>query len=383
MVLVGAIGIATPIGAAAISPPFPPVLSARAAILMDARNGALLYEKNAFRQMDPASTTKIMTALLIIEHGHLNRIVTVSQRADATTGSSLHIRHGQQYTRLDLLRGMLLRSGNDASVALAESDAGSVTRFVAEMNVKAQQLGAFNTSYENTHGLTRPGHYTSAYDLALITRAALRLPIFQDIVRSQELTIREIHHQSSRTIANTNLLLYGFAGADGVKTGTTAAAGKCVVASATRDGQQLIAVILNSQHRWQDAQDLLNWGFGAWTRVQVLESGHAVIVRPVKGGVRTVVALVTHGSVSLDMMPGNVYAVSVVAPSVLRAPLEPSQAVGWATVAVVGQPTERVPLFPARSVRACPAPRTFWHWMRSRIVNRGNWADHSATIALG
>lgn len=377
------VGIAAPVHAADVSRNAPPMLSARAAILMDAQNGTLLYEKNAFRQVDPASTTKIMTAILVIEHGGLNQIVTVSRRADGTSGSSLHIHHGQQYTRLDLLRGMLLRSGNDASVALAESEAGSITRFVAEMNVKAQQLGAFNTAYENTHGLTRPGHYTSAYDLALITRAALRLAVFQEIVRSQELEIRELHHRSARTISNTNQLLYGFAGADGVKTGTTAAAGKCVVASATRDGRQLIAVILNSQHRWQDAQDLLNWGFVAWNRVNVLKSGQTVAIRPVQRGVQAEIALVSHQTASFDLMPGDPYAVLVVAPVALRAPLVSSRAVGMATVAVGGQPVQRVALFPAHSVRARHSPQTFWHWIRNRLVNRGNWDDHSATIASG
>lgn len=345
---------------------------------MDAQNGALLYEKNAFIQMDPASTTKIMTALIVIEHGHLDRIVTVSKRADLTTGSSLHIRQGHQYTRLDLLRGMLLRSGNDASVALAESDAGSVTRFVAEMNVKAQQLGAFNTSYENTHGLTRPGHYTSAYDLAIITRAALEMPLFQEIVRSSQLTIREVHHNSARTISNTNQLLYGFKGADGVKTGTTAAAGKCVVASATRNGRQLIAVILNSRNRWEDAQRLLNWGFDTWTQEPVLQANHPVSFRPVTNGERSTVALVTHRTVSVELMHGESYEIFVAVPSALRAPLRPSQPVGLATVTVVGQPIERVPLFPARTVNVCRPPQKFWRWFVFRRSSRGNSAAHSA-----
>jgi D-alanyl-D-alanine carboxypeptidase (penicillin-binding protein 5/6) len=348
-----------------------PSLTGQAAVLMDARTGQLLYEKNAFLQMDPASTTKMMTALLVIEHGHLNRLVKISKRADYTTGSSLHIRRDQVYTRMDLLKGLLLRSGNDASVALAESEAGTVERFVAQMNVRAQQLGAFNTAYENTHGLTRPGHYSSAYDLALIARAALKHPLFQQIVRSQELDIMEQTHHKKRRISTTNQLLYGFPGADGVKTGTTNAAGKCVVASATRDGRQLIAVILKSSGRWEDASQLLNWGFSAWQPLRAAQAGAVVTRRPVENAARRVhfVGLEPHQSLWTEVPTEAPAKLWVAAPSALHAPLRTGRRVGFLTVEVPGQPPERVALYPERNVSARPLERA-WEWFFHRSQPR-------------
>ncbi len=341
----------------------PPYVSARAAIVMDARNGAILYERNAFLQMDPASTTKIMTALLVIEHGHLDKTVTVSRRADRTPGSSLHIWANHQYTRLDLLRGMLLRSGNDASVALAESDAGSIERFVAEMNVKAQQLGAFNTAYENTHGLTRPGHYSSAYDLAVISRAALAMPLFRDIVKSRQLTITELTRHQSRTVSNTNQLLYGFPGADGVKTGTTDAAGKCLVASATRDHRQLIAVVLKSGDRWGDAARLLSWGFIHWQSVQAVQAGAVVTSRPVAEGNPAFIGLVTHRPLWVDIPAGGTYQTRVTVESQLSAPVSTRRRLGFVTIMVTGQPPERAGLYASGRVRAKHPVSRFWRWL--------------------
>lgn len=346
--------------------PLPPDVGARAAILVNARNGAILYEKNAFRQMDPASLTKMMTALLVIEHGHLNQVVTISKRADYTSGSSLHIAHGQQYTRLDLLKGLLLRSGNDASVALAESEAGSVERFVAEMNVKAQQLGAFNTSFENTHGLTRPGHYSSAYDLSLIARTALRLPLFQEIVKSPEQEIMELTRHKKRTVHTTNALLFGFPGADGVKTGTTSAAGKCLVASATRDHRQLIAVVLHSPDRWHDAGALLNWGFSQWSSVKAVSAGAAMVERPVPGGNPDAAALAPHRSVWVDIPLNGHYETSVDVPTRLRPPLSPKQRAGFITITPPVQPSIRVGLYPTQPVRKQLPPVRFWHWLFHR-----------------
>lgn len=339
----------------------PPAITAQAAVVIDAANGTILYEKNAFLQMDPASTTKIMTALLVIEHGDLNRRVVISQRAHLTGGSSLHLHEREEYTRLDLLKGMLLRSGNDASVALAESDAGSVERFVAEMNVRAQELGAFNTSYENTHGMTRPGHYSSAYDLALITRAALKLPVFQEIVRSQELSIRELTRDAPRTVHNTNQLLYGFAGADGVKTGTTDAAGHCLVASATRQGRQLIAVVLKSAHRFGDASALLDYGFDAYSRVQLAAPGQPLTWRTVRGGRQTSVALVAHQALWVDVPTGQSASLALLAPSMLWAPVDPQRPVGRLVARVEGQPTQIAALYPARPVQArLSNPKRWW-----------------------
>lgn len=342
----------------------PPQVSARAAILVDAQTGAILYEKNAFAQMDPASLTKMMTALLVIEHGHLDRLVTVSRRADYTGGSSLHIEENEQYTRRDLLTGLLLRSGNDASVALAESEAGSMERFVAEMNVKAQELGAFNTSFENTHGMTRPGHYSSAYDLSLIARAALKKPLFRDIVARQESVITELTRHQRRQIHNTNQLLYGFPGADGVKTGTTDAAGKCLVASATRNGRQLIAVVLNSPDRWDEASRLLEWGFHAWTQVQAVTAYRTVAQLAVSEGRKNLVDVVPHQSRIISVPVGQSYETYIALPSHVSAPLVASAVVGYLTIVAPNQAAMRIPLYPRHAVARLSALEKWWRWLK-------------------
>ncbi|MCY0879839.1 MAG: D-alanyl-D-alanine carboxypeptidase [Firmicutes bacterium] len=358
----GALGGA-PVRAASLTPA--PVLGARAAILMDARTGAILYEKHAFLQMDPASLTKMMTALIVIRHGHLDQRVPISRGADQTPGSSLHVRMGEEYTRLDLLKGLLLRSGNDAAVALAESDAGSVQRFVAWMNVTAQSLGAFNTSFENPHGLTRPGHYSSAYDLALIARAALQHPLFREIVRSNEATITEQRSLTRRTIHTTNQLLYGFPGADGVKTGTTSAAGKCLVASATRHQWQLIAVVLNSPDRWGDASRLLNWGFENWELRRLLVADVPIAQRPVVDGRQAQVAIVPHRALWVVVPRGDAVRTVVSLPDKLTAPILPRHRVGFYHVLIPGQPVESRALYPAKPVALKP-----W-WQRSLERLRG------------
>lgn len=341
----------------------PPQFSAQASILVDARTGQILYEKHAFRQMDPASLTKIMTAIITIEHGHLSRRVTISRRAAGTIGSKLHMRAGQQYTVDDLLKGLLLRSGNDAAVALAEADAGSVGRFVAEMDIKAQELGAFNTTFENPNGLTAPGHYSSAFDLAMITQAALRLPLFRTLVASREATVTELTHQRSRVIHNTNRLLYGFSGADGVKTGTTNAAGKCLVASATRQGRQLIAVVLNSSNRWGDASRLLSWGFSHWQLINVVHQGQTIAQVTVTDGVVHRVGLVSERPVWVSLPVGAPYKVRYIGPQRVAAPIG-RKPLGTVLVTSPDLSAIRVPLVPKRTVAKKPPVRKFWNFLR-------------------
>lgn len=347
----------------------PPVVSAKAAILVDVKTGTILYEKNAFRQMDPASITKVMTALLVIDKGHFNRTVTISRRADLTGGSSLHIRMNDKYTVEDLLRGLLLRSGNDAAIALAEADAGSVERFVRQMNQKARQLGAYNTSFENPNGLTAPGHYSSAYDLSLIARAALKKPLFRQIVSSPNQTITELRRHRKREISNTNQLLHGFPGADGIKTGTTHAAGKCVAASATRDNRQLMAIILNSHNRWGDASSLLNWGFKYWNDVEVFRKDEVMGSIPITGGQRPSVPVVASRSAWATIPVESRYHVILSLPSSLRAPVA-RQPVGYATVEAPGDAPITIRLQPQSHVAPVQMHQTFWKrvkgWLRWR-----------------
>lgn len=361
--------IRTPLSQHAVQSQQGPHVVSRAAILIDARTGAILYEKNAFKQMDPASVTKMMTALLVIQHGHLSRTVTISRQAAYTVGSRLHIAPGQRYTVYDLLHGLLMRSGNDASVALAEADAGSVNKFVAKMNMSAQELGAFNTQFENPNGLTKPGHFSTAYDLALIARHAMRIPLFRKIVASKEAYVTELRGRHRRTLNNTNQLLYTFPGANGVKTGTTDAAGKCLVASATRNGEELIAVVLHSQDRYRDAMHLLEWGFGHWATIPVLEPGTAVAKAPVAGGQTPFVPLEPDRAVWLSLPNQETYHLTPTI-KVLQAPVPRRQPAGFITVTTPGQPAVVTGL---RTMQGdgVKAPRhPVWSWLKS-LFSRG------------
>ncbi len=348
----------------------PPHVSAHAAILVDARTGAILYEKNGFTQKDPASITKMMTALLVIEQGHLDRIVTVSPKAASTIGSSMHIRARQRYTVMDLLRGLLLRSGNDAAVALAEADAGSVARFVAEMNIKAQQVGAFNTSFENPNGLTAPGHYSSAYDLSLIARKALDLPTFRKLVGTKEDIVIEQRSRHQRTVSNTNQLLYSFPAADGIKTGTTNAAGKCLAASATVNGRQLIAIVLHSSARFYDATRLLRWGFQHSTTAIAVHPRSAITMVPVLHGHTALVAAGVRHPIWITYSGNDRFHIHLASPSYLTAPVKANRVIGRVVVTASDQAPETEPLITLQTVsKKLLAHR--W-WQRFRHLIHGN-----------
>jgi D-alanyl-D-alanine carboxypeptidase (penicillin-binding protein 5/6) len=253
----------------------PPRLGSAAAVLMDWRSGRLLYEHLGFVRRPPASTTKILTALVAVRRGGLDRWVTVSRRAARTGGSRMHLTTGERLRLGDLLTGMLMRSGNDAAVAIAEHEAGSVAAFAVLMNRTARRLGARASHFENPHGLPDPYHYTTAADLALIARAALREPAIARRVRLRQASVVDADGRRF-DMTNTNRLLGILPGADGVKTGTTSAAGRCLVASATRRGWRLLAVVLRSPDRWGESAALLEWGFRSFRPLVVARPGEAL-----------------------------------------------------------------------------------------------------------
>lgn len=251
------------------APLVPLGVSAASAILMDAETGEVLFARNPDDPRPPASTTKILTALVILERGRLSDMVSVSHGAAQVGGHQLRLRAGQRISLEDLLAAILIQSANDAAVAAAEHVGGSLRGFVALMNARAQELGLRDSQFANPHGLDEPGHYTSARDLARLAQVALEDPGFARIVRMPEarLTVwqtgrKGLQHPQARIVRSHNKLLGRLDGADGVKTGYTGGAGRCLVASASRDGQRLIAVLLNDPHRWSDAAVLLEYGFG-------------------------------------------------------------------------------------------------------------------------
>ncbi len=251
-------------------------LSAEAAVLIDGDTGAIMYGKNHLEQRPPASTTKVLTAILAIEQGDLAEVVSISKRSAQTGEASINLLEGETITLENLLYGALLKSGNDACVAIAEGISPTVEEFVGLMNLKAKLLGCTNTNFVNTNGLPHNNHYTSALDLAVITRYALNNPIFAQIVATPTKTIQWENSTRKKYIQNTNKLLTIYPGANGVKTGTTDKAGQCLIASATREGRTLIAVVLKSHNRYGDASKLLDYGFNNYYNLEVIKKNQVL-----------------------------------------------------------------------------------------------------------
>jgi D-alanyl-D-alanine carboxypeptidase (penicillin-binding protein 5/6) len=265
----------------------PPTITGNAGILMDAKTGKVLYEKNAHLRMEPASTTKIMTAILALEKGDLSDVVVTGKEPTLVDGTRIYLEEGEKLTLEQMLYAMLLNSANDAAVAIAEHIGGNVPSFVKMMNEKAREIGARDTTFVNPHGLTDEGHLTTAYDLALMARYALvNFPEFRKIVATKTLNIPWQGKEWDRRLVNLNKLLWNYDGADGVKTGYTSSAGQTLVASATRNGWQLIAVVLKSRGRniWSDAESLLNYGFDNFQKEDVITKGTVIAREKVKFG---------------------------------------------------------------------------------------------------
>ncbi len=233
----------------------PDDVSAKAAVLIDAHTGETLYEKNADEKMLIASTTKIMTALVVLENCGGDEIVEIKSEHIAVEGSSMYLKPGEKLTVRELLYGLLLSSGNDAASVLAYHTAGSIEKFAVLMNEKAAAIGAENTSFENPHGLDGEKHYSTAADMAKIAAAAMENRTFSEIVSTKTVTI------GSRTLKNHNKLLWNYEGALGIKTGYTKSAGRTLVSCAERDGLKIICVTLNAADDWNDHTVLYDWAF--------------------------------------------------------------------------------------------------------------------------
>ncbi len=228
-------------------------------VLIEQSTRRVLADEGMNERCFPASTTKVLTALVVLKRLPLDMIVTVPKEAAGIEGSSIYLRAEQKISVEDLLFGMMLRSGNDAACALAIATAGSVDKFADMMNETARSIGACNSHFVNPHGLHDDEHYTTAFDLALITAAAFEFDDFRRIVSSKIAKIST--DGESVAIGNKNKLLSIFDGANGVKTGYTKTSGRCLVGAAEREGMQLISVVLNCPDMWNDSMRLLNFGF--------------------------------------------------------------------------------------------------------------------------
>lgn len=274
------------------APPAPPDISAQSAALIDVESGRLLLEKNSTKRMRIASLTKIMTAIVAIEHGNINDLVKTSDNAYGKEGSSIYLKRGETLRLEDMLYGLMLRSGNDAAVAIAEHVGGSVEGFAHLMNEKARYIGMTQSHFTNPHGLDDSNnHYSTARDMALLTAYALRNPVFKKIVSTKLKNIPNQGEKWDRRLLNKNKMLHMYQGADGVKTGYTKLAKRCLASSATRNGQQLAVIVLNAPDDWDDSAKWMDYGFSHYPKTELVKMKEAVKVKDEEQSEKTYYAI--------------------------------------------------------------------------------------------
>lgn len=336
-----------------------PGVSAASAVLMDAGTGRVLYEKDGHSPRLIASTTKLMTALVALESGHrLDEVVAIAREWTGVEGSSIYLCPGEEITLEALLYGLLLRSGNDAALAVAGCCGGTVEEFVSRMNAKGQELGMTDTSFENPNGLDGAEHHSSAYDMALLARACLENETLAKIVATKSITL------GTRTFTNHNKLLWRYEGCVGLKTGYTEKAGRTLVSAARRDGLTLICVTLNAPSDWADHTALFDWGFEKYQAIPLSQAGEVVGQLPVSGGLVPVCPIETAEELTAAAAPGETLkAAWELTETVLTAPVNQGGQVGECVYYVNGEELLRTPLVTGRSVPDDTAPkRGGWFW---------------------
>ncbi len=286
------------------TPPPKPGVYAEGAILMDADSGRVLYEKNAHTKYSIASTTKMITALVVRKKLKLTDQVVISPAAAAVGEQGIWLTAGESISVQDLLYALLVQSANDAAYALAEKASGSAAAFAQDMNAEAKELGAVESSFKNPHGLDQAGHYSTAYDLAIIGRKLMQDPVLAGIVTTKSHEIPWAGHPGGRIALNHDEFLGQYPGATGIKTGYTLQAGWCLVGSATRNGKTFIAVALNSAHRAADVSAMMDYGFAATGDVVFLQKGQEVGLTRVSNVPRRYVRAVAPEKVSSSSVKG-------------------------------------------------------------------------------
>ncbi len=313
-------------------------LSAQKAYVMDAVSGRVLYEKNAGEQSLIASTTKIMTALIVCEQCNVLDRMRIPKEAVGIEGSSMYLKEGEILTLQELLYGLMLSSGNDAAVALAIYCGGTVEGFAELMNDKARILGLKGTHFENPNGLDSPGHYSTARDLAVLAAYAMENPIFRKTVSTRQLKMGE------RYLTNHNKLLWRVEGADGVKTGFTKAAGRILVSSATRNGRRLIAVTMDDPQDWEDHAALLEEGFSRYRVRRVVDRGQLVDTLEVVGGEAHRVQVLAAEDFDYALAEEEHPQLALPGPGFVYAPAVEGADAGYAYVLIEGKAVGKVPV---------------------------------------
>ncbi len=336
-------------------------VSARNAYVLDAVSGRVLFERNADRQSLIASTTKIMTALIVCEQCNVLDRMRIPKEAVGIEGSSMYLREGEILTLQELLYGLMLSSGNDAATALAIYCGGTVEGFAELMNDKARILGLTGTHFVNPHGLDAPGHYSTARDLAVLGAYAMENPVFARTVSAKSVRIGD------RYLTNHNKLLWRIDGAEGIKTGYTQAAGRILVSSASREGRRLIAVTVDAPDDWNDHAYLLEEGFFRYSPRKVVTAGEQVAVLDVVGGESGTVEILAAKDYVYSLAPEEYPRLAMPGPGFVYAPAVEGAAAGYVYVLIEGNAVGKVPVVYGQTVEMKQEEeKSIWQ----KLVNR-------------
>ena len=324
--------------------------------MLDGGTGRVLYEKRADEKSLIASTTKIMTALVVCEQCNVLDRFRIPREAVGIEGSSMYLKEGEVLTVQELLYGMMLHSGNDAATALAIFCGGTVEGFAELMNDKARKLGLKGSHFVNPHGLDAPDHYSTARDLAVLAAYAMDNPIFAKTVSTKTVTI------GSRVLTNHNKLLWRVEGADGVKTGFTKAAGRILVSSAQRDGRHLVAVTIEDGNDWADHAALFEDGFSHFAMQTLVTKGQLVGQIPVFGGTEESVAVRAAADFSIPMRQGEQVTLRLSQKGVCFAPVVEGADAGFVYVCVDGAALGKIPVIFDKTIERLEIPKkNFWN----------------------
>lgn len=348
-----------------------PVVTAPSAILIDAKTGKVLYEKNADEKRYPASTTKVMTGLLAVEHGKLDEIVTIGKNPPLVEigSSQIYLVQDEQLTMEQLLYALMLESANDAAVAIAEHISGSVEEFAKLMNAKAKELGAVNTNFVNPNGLHNDNHYTTARDLALIAKHAMTLEKFRNVVKEVKYTIPKTNKQDERNyITNSNKLIwktydkFRYEYATGIKTGYTVKAKQCLVGGAKKGDMELISVVMGAegQNIYSDTVNLFEYGFANFQNVGILKKDQIVTTVSVKDVEEKINLLAAEDlSLMLSQSERDKVDTKIETEADLKKPVKKGEVLGKMLVYVDGKEVKKIDLLSSVEIAS---PKTFNLW---------------------
>lgn len=335
-------------------------ISSESCVLIDFDTGEVLFEKNSHKQMYPASTTKIMTAILTLENTNLTDKVIIDKQTPFTDGSRMYVKEGEEFTVDQLLHALLIESANDSAVALAKHIAGSTEEFAKLMNKRAKELGALNTNFTNPHGLPDEKHVTTAYDLSMIAKYGMTLPKFKEIVKTIKYQIPATEKTPEiRYFRNRNRLLHGIGPSnqikykgkwidikydivDGIKTGYTTKAEQCLVSTAFKDNRRVISVVLktNRPNQYLDSRKLIDYGFDNFKKINVINSGTKLKTIEIENGIEKTLDLLTQDSISKivpnDTIESNIKQ-KIELSSDIKAPITKGEVLGTVSFSLNGE----------------------------------------------